>query len=175
MQTVRYTIQSIIFSVMLLLIFTAGQIQANEVATTITIESIGVETTIVEAPLLPDYSSWNVSHLSMNVGHLLGTSWFGSGGNIVLGGHSETPTLAPDIFYNLDAIQVNDIITVNANGRQYQYIVTEVRSVSIFDVRIAYPTPYEQLTLITCQRDSYNARNGQYQNRVIVVAGKSVV
>lgn len=170
MQKMRYTVQSILLTAILLFAITVSQAQANDLSATLTIESIGVETAIVEAPLLPDYSSWNVSHLSMNVGHLVGTSWFGSGSNIVIGGHSETPTFTPDVFYNLDAVQINDIITVNTNGTQYQYIVTEVRSVSIFDVRIAYPTPYEQLVLITCQRDSYNNNTGQYQNRVVIVA-----
>ena len=149
---------------------TSGQTQANEAASTISIPSIGVETSIVEAPLLPDYSTWDVSHLSMNTGHLTGTSWFGAGGNIVLGGHSETHSFTPDVFYHLNAVQINDIITVYANGTQYQYIVTQIRSVSLYDISVVYPTADEQLTLITCQRGTYDENIGDYQNRIVIIA-----
>lgn len=167
MQIIRHQVSYFITFALISLIFAVGQSNAQE-GTSISIPSIGVEAQIVTAPLTPDLTTWDVSHLYMNVGHLIGTGWFGTGSNIVLGGHSETSSLAPDIFYNLDGVQVDDIITVNANGTQYQYIVTQVYSVSQFDVSIAYPTQHEQLTLITCQRDSYDG--SQYQNRVIVVA-----
>lgn len=169
MQIIRHHVSFFIAFILVSLFFVTGQSQAQE-GTSISIPSIEVEAAIVEAPLTPDLTTWDVSHLSMNVGHLIGTGWFGTGSNIVLGGHSETPSLEADIFYNLDAVQVDDIIIVNANGTQYQYIVTQVYSVSQFDVRIAYPTQHEQLTLITCQRDSYDSSVGQYQNRVVVVA-----
>ena len=147
-----------------------SQIEAQTSGVSLSIPSIGVEASITDAPLNPQLGTWDVSHLNMNVGHLMGTAWFGSGSNIVLGGHSETPSLAPDIFYNLDSVSVGDEILVNVDGSQRHYVVTEVTSVSRFDMRIAYPTASEQLTIITCQRDSYDGNAGQYQSRVVVKA-----
>ncbi len=161
---------SILLTATFAVAFTGGQTQATEALATISIPSIGVETSIVEAPLLPDYSTWDVAHLSMNTGHLTGTSWFGMGGNTVLGGHSETPSFAPDVFYHLDAVELNDIITVHANGTQYQYVVTEVKSVSLYDISVVYPTTGERLTLITCQRGTYDGSINDYENRIVVVA-----
>lgn len=138
--------------------------------TTISIPSIGVHTYITNAPLSAQLGTWDVSHLSMNVGHLQHTAWFGQGSNVVLGGHSETPSFTPDIFYNLGGVSVNDIITVHTNGQELNYRVTQVRSVSQNDLSIIYPTGGEQLTIFTCQRDSFDSNNGAYYNRLVVIA-----
>ncbi len=152
------------------LVVNVNQIEAQTEGVSLSIPSIGVDASITDAPLNAQIGTWDVSHLNMNVGHLMGTAWFGSGSNIVLGGHSETPSLTPDVFYNLDAVQVGNDIFVNIDGIQVHYIVTEVTAVSRFDMRIAYPTPFEQLTIITCQRDSYDSNARQYQSRVVVKA-----
>ncbi|MGJ3238914.1 MAG: sortase [Anaerolineae bacterium] len=151
------------------LVLIVGQARAQS-TTTISIPALDIETVVVQAPLTPDYTTWDVSQLFMNVGHLVGTSWFGQGSNIVLGGHSLTPEFAPDIFYNLHALQVGDLIVVETDGIVRQYTVNALHSVDQFDVRVVLPTPHEQLTLITCQRGTYNSQSGQYQNRLVVVA-----
>lgn len=170
MRKVSHLVQLITVLLFTILVVNTGKIEAQTEGVSLSIPSIGVEASITTAPLDAQLGTWDVSHLNMNVGHLVGTAWFGSGSNIVLGGHSETPNLAPDIFYDLDAVQVGDVIIVNIDGNQRQYRVTEVTSVSQFDIRIAYPTPFEQLTIITCQRDSYDGNVGQYQSRVVVKA-----
>lgn len=170
MQKACQVVQVAIVLLVIGFVVNINQADAQTEGVSLSIPSIGVDASITDAPLNSQIGTWDVSHLTMNVGHLMGTAWFGSGSNTVLGGHSETPSLTPDVFYNLDAVQVGNDIFVNIDGIQVHYIVTEVTSVSRFDMRIAYPTSFEQLTIITCQRDSYDGNARQYQSRVVVKA-----
>jgi LPXTG-site transpeptidase (sortase) family protein len=138
----------------------------------IRIPDIGVEAPIVPVYIetLPGGTTWNVSGLRMNAGLFTGLGTFGQQTNTVIGAHSEATDGSPDLFYNLDSLQVDDAITIDANGQQFVYEVTDVYQVSINDLSPLYPTQDEQLTLITCARDSYDSATGEYSRRVVVVA-----
>lgn len=147
-------------------------IQAYDPGTRLSIPSIGVEAPVIPIPIRAQSHgvTWDTSRLKMSVGFLELTDWFGSGGNTVLGGHSELARGQEDIFYYLDLVKVGDEIIVNADGREFRYVVVQVFTVDQYDVEIVRPTPHEQLTLITCDTGSYNASNGEYDNRIVVVA-----
>ncbi len=117
---------------------------------------------------LPEGTTWDTSPLWQNVGYFTGTGWFGEGRNIVLGGHSEGANRVQEVFYNLDDIKVGDEIYANANGQEYRYIVSSIETVGIYDLGSLYPTPHEQLTIITCDTASYNGAS--YQQRIVVRA-----
>ena len=130
------------------------------------IPSAGIFTNIVEAFL--DGTSWDVSRLGNNVGHLQGTSWITSGGNVVLSGHVELADGRRGIFANLYDISVGDIVEVTAGNDNWRYIVTDIQTTSPTDLTPILPTQEDRLTLITC--GSYNILSNVYQERLIVVA-----
>lgn len=139
--------------------------------TSISIPAIGVNAPIVTIGIraFPDGSvTWDTTNLTTQVGYLDGTSWFGEGGNVVLGGHSELAERAPSVFYNLDDLNVGDEIVVTVNGTQHRYTVTRKFDVATSDLSIVYPTNNEQLTIMTCDIDSYV--NGTYARRTVIVA-----
>jgi LPXTG-site transpeptidase (sortase) family protein len=143
--------------------------------TTIEIADIGVSAVVVPVYIqsTPDGSTWDVSGLRMNAGLLTGLGTFGQG-NTVIGAHSEATDGSVDLFYNLDAVQVGSQIIINVNGQLLTYEVNEVYRVGATDLRSLYPSLYptqdERLTLITCDRGSYNSETGTYSQRVVVVA-----
>lgn len=140
--------------------------------TSLRIPAIGIEAPIVSVPIrdLPHGRTWDVSGLNMTVGYFEQTAWFGQGSNVVLGGHSELARGQADVFYSLDQLQAGAEIFVNVGGTEMRYVVTHVGEVDQHDVSIVRPTEHEQLTIITCDLDSYNASNGMYNNRVVVIA-----
>lgn len=147
---------------------------AADTSTSIVIPSLGVDAPIVSIGLktYPDGNvTWDTSKLGTKVGHLDGTPWFGQGGNIVLGGHSELARGQASVFINLHNTQVGDVITVNADGAQLLYTVTEVKVVEENDLSILYPTSGERLTIMTCDTTSY--ANGNYGRRVVVIAERT--
>lgn len=139
--------------------------------TSISIPAIGVEAPIVTIGVraFPDGSvTWDTTNLTTQVGYLDGTSWFGEGGNIVLGGHSELGERAPAVFYNLDDLAVGDEIIVTIHGRENRYAVTRKFAVDQSDLSIVYPTSSEQLTIMTCDTSSFEG--GTYSRRTVIVA-----
>ena len=140
---------------------------------TITIPLLGVQAEIipVEIQKLPGRgNTWDVSALNMTVGYFTHLPWFGQGSNVVLGGHALSSMGNPDVFYNLDELAIGDDIFVRANGQEYHYRVAENFTVDKYELRVLYPTLHEQITLITCERNSYNTRTNRYQRRVVIVA-----
>src|SRR5688572_29519994 len=127
-----------------------GTSQAQTAETVISIPSIGVSAAIVEAPLSVELQTWDVSHLAMTVGHLQYTALFGQPNNIVLAGHSENANGEPDVFYNLDAVQVGDEIFVQSADLTYRYTVVRVDNVDHSDLSMLYSSPVETLTIFTC-------------------------
>lgn len=173
----RTHLQKLIIPALLLVLFVAAlPALAQERSGTLSIPAAGIE-----APIVPIYLrqfgdgsiTWDTSTLNMSVGHLDGTAWFGEGGNIVLGGHSELARGQADIFYNLDQVQVGHEIIVNVNGSEIRYTVTRVYTVSLNDLTPIYPTSGETLTLITCDLRSFEASSGVYHNRIVVVAQRT--
>jgi len=140
--------------------------------TALRIPAIGVDAPVVYVPIrdLPHGRTWDVGGLNMTVGYLEQTAWFGQGGNVVLGGHSELARGQADVFYQLDQLEVGTEIFVNVGGAEHRYIVQHVGRVDQHDISIVRPTGHEQLTIITCDLGSYNASNGTYNNRVVVIA-----
>lgn len=148
-----------------------------------TIAATGVTLSIpaidVEAPIVTLYIrafpsgevTWDTSTITSEVGYLDGLAWFGEGGNIVLGGHSELAGRVPAVFYDLDDVVVGDEIIVNDHGTEWRYVVTETFTVSDRDLSILYPTRGERLTLMTCDTDSLVG--GQYSRRVVVIAERA--
>ncbi|NJL54239.1 sortase [bacterium] len=145
-----------------------------ETGVTLSIPAIDVEAPIVTLHIRAFPSgevTWDTSSITTEVGFLDGMAWFGQGGNIVLGGHSELAGRAPAVFYHLDEVVVGDEIIVNDNGTEWRYVVTETFTVSDRDLSILYPTRSERLTLMTCDTDSLVG--GQYSRRVVVIAERA--
>ncbi|MCA9886852.1 MAG: sortase [Anaerolineae bacterium] len=134
--------------------------------TSLFIPSAGIYAPIVQAYL--DGTSWDVSRLGTNVGHLEGTSWFNEPGNVVLSGHVELADGRQGVFATLDDLQVNDIIVLNSNGQERRYIITNIDSTSPDDLSPVMPTTEDRLTLITC--GNYDFFQDSYLERLIVVA-----
>jgi len=96
------------------------------------------------------------------VGHLVTSVNPGDGGNIVLAGHNYNNGGAywNGVFVNLKKLKPGDTITVSTeNGEQYSYLVQKVKQVPWTKLtknelekhqKYFWPTPHEQLTLITC-------------------------
>lgn len=135
---------------------------------TLFIPSAGIYSTIVQAYL--DGTSWDVSRLGANVGHLQGTSWVADGGNVVLSGHVELADGRKGVFANLGVLQLGDVIEIASEGYRYRYIVTEISSTTPDDLTPIIPTANDRLTLITC--DDYSVISNSYAERTIIVAEK---
>jgi LPXTG-site transpeptidase (sortase) family protein len=124
------------------------------------------EAPVVLAPVV--MPTWDVSHLGTRIGYLERTGWFGQPGNTVLAGHATTPDLQPSVWYDLDTLAQGDAIVVTVGPIELHYAVAGVYRVPETDVSLVLPTPYEQLTLLTCAVDSWNGRI--FTERIIVVA-----
>jgi len=134
--------------------------------TTLFIPSIAVQTPIIRVFL--DGTSWDVSGLGMNVGHLQGTNWIKDGGNTVVSGHVEMRDGRAGVFADLGSLQSGDRVLVRQGDEEIVYSVTEIFNTSPDDLTPLYPASEDRLTLITC--DDYNFFSDSYQERTIVVA-----
>lgn len=130
------------------------------------IPTAGVVSNIIQAYL--DGSSWDISQLRSNVGHLEGTAWVDQPGNVVLSGHVELSNGTPGIFADLQLVSVNDIVRVQSDDVWHLYMVTEVYMTTPDNLEPLMPTADDRLTLITC--DSWDFLTNAYLERVIVVA-----
>ncbi len=125
----------------------------------------------VSSPIIPVYldgTSWDVSKLGVNVGHLQGTAWFNQVGNVVLSGHVELSDGRRGVFASLEDLLVGDTIIVEYEGTQRRYTVTEISKSAPNDLTSLYPAQSERLTLVTC--DSYDFLSDSYLERTIVIA-----
>ncbi len=126
----------------------------------------------INAPIIQVYlggSSWDVSALGLNVGHLQGTTWLtGMPGNIVLSGHVEMRDGRRGVFAELGNVEVGALVILQQNGEERRYQVTEIASVAPTDLDPVRPTTTERLTLITC--DDYNFFSDAYATRTIIIA-----
>lgn len=130
-----------------------------------------VPTAGVNAPVVEVYqsgTSWDVSHLGYNAGHLQGTTPFGAPGNLVLVGHVEMADGRPGIFASINNMRVGDPLVISRGSLEKRYSVSEVRKVSPDDLSVLYPTTKDQLTLITC--NDYDFLQNQYLERIVVIA-----
>jgi LPXTG-site transpeptidase (sortase) family protein len=114
--------------------------------------------------------SWEIDPWEDFVGHLEGTSWIDSAGNVVLAGHSEHPNGSAGIFFALDTIEMGETIIVQEGNLIRRYEVVDIRSVDYRDLSVVYPATESRLTLITCSIPSYVAEQGLYYERLVVIA-----
>ncbi len=130
------------------------------------IPTVGVHAPIIETYL--DGASWDVTHLGTNAGHLQGTAWFDQPGNVVLAGHVEMADGRRGVFARIGEVSVGDPIIVQQGDDERHYVVRAVQTTTPDDLSVLYPTPDDQLTLITC--DAYDFFQDAYLERTVVVA-----
>ena len=155
------------------LIANTSNVQAYEDGWTISIPSQEINASIVPV-YIRDFGNnvitWDFGSLSMQVGHLEATSWFGEGGTTILGGHSVLNPNQPDIFFHLDDVVVGDSIVVSGGGAERHYQVTDVRSISQNDLSMFNPSSGERLILFTCDTNTYDRSTRSYTGRIMVTA-----
>jgi LPXTG-site transpeptidase (sortase) family protein len=135
---------------------------------TLLIPKAGVASQIIQIFL--DGSSWDISLLGENVGHLQGTATFDQPGNIVLVGHVEMADGGQGVFAQLRNLAEEDLIVYRRGNDERLYRVRSVGIAAPDDLTVLYPTQSEQLTLITC--DSYDLLTNSYLERLVVVADR---
>jgi len=132
-----------------------------------------VPTANIDTPIVEIYlsgTSWDVSGLGMNAGHLHGTAWIEAPGNIVLAGHVEMGDGQRGVFARLTDVQINDSVFLYQGTARRRYVVTRVQTVAPEDLSVLYPTESDRLTLITCL--SYDFVQDAYQERLVVIADR---
>jgi LPXTG-site transpeptidase (sortase) family protein len=134
--------------------------------TTLFIPRAEIFSHVVQAYL--DGTSWDISQLRSNAGHLEGTPWVDQPGNVVISGHVELSTGQPGVFALLLDLEIGDVVTVHSKEIDYVYVVSEVYTTQPNDLQPLMPTTNDRLTLITC--NSYDFLSNTYQERIIVVA-----
>jgi sortase A len=110
-----------------------------QMATRLTIPSIGVDSVIVEGDAWED--------LKKGVGHHVGSANPGERGNAVYSGHND---VYGEVFRRLEEVKVGDRITVYAAAHLFRYEVKRLRIVGPKEVSVMAPSPDATLTLITC-------------------------
>jgi sortase A len=110
----------------------------------IIIPKIGVDMKIVEG-------TNEKTALNLGAWHLPYTSSPDKGGNTVISAHRyKYRPPSKETFYLLDKLAVDDTFTVNWQGLEYNYRVTETKVVEPTDIYVLNPTSNPQMTLITC-------------------------
>ncbi len=130
----------------------------------------------IVAPIVQVYlgeSSWDVSQLGNNIGHLEGTRWISETGNVVLSGHVELADGRQGIFANLNELEVGDRIIITQEGRDYHYDISSISNHDPTDLTPIYPSTNNLLTLITC--GTYDFVSDSYLERVVVIAEQVLV
>jgi LPXTG-site transpeptidase (sortase) family protein len=110
----------------------------------------------------------------------------GLGGNVVLAGHVDSgskpckngtiPPPCEAVLWDLNLLELGDVIEIHANGDIFKYEVTsnEPVSASLNDGtwdQIVSSTEGETLTIITCGGD-FNRETREYSNRQVVTANR---
>ncbi len=126
----------------------------------------GISSNIVQTYL--DGTSWDVTELGPNVGHLEGTAWMSRPGNIVLAGHVEMSDGRPGIFANINDLNIGDPVYLTQAGEERAYQVTQKFNTDPNNLEVLYPSANEKVTLITCS--NYDFFSDVYRERVIVIA-----
>lgn len=82
--------------------------------------------------------------LRLGAGHIPGTAWLGSPGNVGVAAHRDT------FFRPLKHVRVGDEIVLTALDGVYRYRVQSLKVVTPQNVQVLEPTRGESLTLVTC-------------------------
>lgn len=161
----------LILTFVMVVTLTAGLARAFDPGPSIRIPAVNISAALVKFPL--NRTSWAIDPWERSVGHLEGTAGIFEVGNTVLAGHSRLPNGKPGVFANLDGLSVGDDVVIFDAVEERRYIVSRVFTVSAEDISVAYPTPGDQLTLITCDTGSYNKNSELYDRRIVVVAERA--
>ncbi len=92
------------------------------------------------------------------------TSTPDKGGNTVMVGHRFTYKNPKGVFYHLDKVQKDDLITLHWQGKAYEYRVAESKVVPASDVSVEQNTAEPQLTIYTC------TPLWSVKNRLVIIA-----
>ncbi|MBE0529165.1 MAG: sortase [Thermoleophilia bacterium] len=130
------------------------------------IPKLGIQIPVVGIP--QSGSSWDVSWLGNEAGWLEGTAFPTMNGNSVLTSHVYNANGFPGPFVNLKSLRWGDIITVQAFGEKYTYMVQINRYQLPYQTSALAPSENPILTLITC--NGYNEALDSYKYRVVVQA-----
>ncbi len=87
-----------------------------------------------------DFGMWRIPN----------TSTPDKGGNTVIAGHRTLYTSGPDTLYNLDKIEINDLLLVYWQGKEYVYKVYDITEVSSESMEILDNTIDSRITLFSC-------------------------
>jgi LPXTG-site transpeptidase (sortase) family protein len=117
--------------------------------TRLKIDSIGLDTPVLPAPLTDrdGATTWDVP--PMVAGHAEGTPGAGQPGNAIVMGHLTSIHLG-NVFLHLDAVKPGDVVEVFSHDQRFTYRATEVHDVDRMDLGVLEPTEQPSLTLITC-------------------------
>lgn len=96
------------------------------------------------------YAGLSISELNKGVWHIPGTSTPDKGSNTVVAGHRFTYTNPRGVFYYLDKVQMNDRVTVDWNGTEYTYKVSDIKVVAPTDLTVQAPSKDSRFTMYTC-------------------------
>ncbi|QYK51698.1 MAG: sortase [Anaerolineales bacterium] len=133
----------------------------------LSIPKLGVELNIVGVP--QGVNGWDVSWLSSSqAGYLYGTSFPTWEGNSVLTAHVWNADNRPGPFHDLKDLQHGDRFTITAYGYSYVYEVRSNQLVLPSSLTALGDSPYNLITLITCE--SFDAVSGNYRYRRAVQA-----
>jgi LPXTG-site transpeptidase (sortase) family protein len=110
-----------------------------ELALRIRIPAIGVDHPIVQG------DEWE--QLKLGVGQHIGSAQPGQVGNVVLSAHND---IYGEIFRDLDRLAVGNEVILSTAGRDYTYVIEDMRIVAPTDVWVMGPTEQPQVTLISC-------------------------
>lgn len=105
------------------------------------IPAIGMDLLLVEGT--------SAAELNWGGGHIVGTALPGEAGNCAIAGHRNY--VFGSYFSRLDEVIVGNVITVNYQKSEFDYIVDEILVVEPWDVSVLQPREGKSMvTLITC-------------------------
>lgn len=112
----------------------------------LSIPSIGLSTTV--------YETASEASLTAGTGHLAGTGypWIPGSNTYVAGHRIGYPGTGSDhVFWDLPSVAIGDPVSLtDANGRTYDYAVSEILEVPITDLSVTEPTGSDIVSLQTC-------------------------
>ena len=136
----------------------------------LSVPSIGLATTV--------YEGTAEDSLTAGTGHLAGTGypWLAGSNTYVAGHRLGYPGTGSDhVFWDLPSVAIGDPVSLtDANGRTYDYAVSEILEVPITDLSVTEPTGSDVVSLQTCIEDygDYWTAGPNWNVRYVVRATK---
>ena len=136
----------------------------------LSVPSIGLSTTV--------YETASESSLTAGTGHLAGTGypWIPGSNTYVAGHRIGYPGTGSDhVFWDLPSVAIGDPVSLtDANGRTYDYAVSEILEVPITDLSVTEPVGSDVVSLQTCIEDygDYWTAGPNWNVRYVVRATK---